>query len=210
MDFLRHIVNPIINKHIELRTLELKEAAEVKRALYQAEEKYKFSIYNGEPSNLIHFLNSEDFETLVELFKSSSALNVLVEILERAGEVYKENRSLYETIKSALSLIKGGDQSGERAQTLPPVGEDLGKLGSYLESLGARRVVVGGNTLRATVSDDLELKISVLKKSIKLELKLARPQEKELLLANLKKAESLLEKISSNLAGRNYKVSSDK
>lgn len=196
MDFLRHIANPVINRHVELKTIKLREAVELKKALSQAEEKFKFSVYNGEPGNLANFLKSKDFEDLLRAFKSYNALHVLVEILEKAAEAYRDIGQLHQALVQALNSIKTPTTEGGVSEYYP-IGEDLTRLASRLKNSDVTSVSIEKNALKARVGRDIELRVRITKKNLKLEVKISRVQRKDLLVALVKRAISVLEEISS-------------
>ncbi|WP_054845527.1 hypothetical protein [Sulfuracidifex tepidarius] len=60
-DFLRHVANKIISP----TNLDAKRLDEARKLLAEAETKYKFSSYGGNPKKLIDYLQSPEFIELV-------------------------------------------------------------------------------------------------------------------------------------------------
>jgi len=104
-DFLRNIVNPALSKHVKVKEGLRNSVDEIRRLVFDAENKYKFSIYNGDPANLAKYLVSDDFKLVVDLFKSSEALEVLEEILLEAKTKYRDIPVVVEAVDKILEQV---------------------------------------------------------------------------------------------------------
>lgn len=143
--------------------------------VFSAEEKYRFSIYNGDVLNLVNYFKSRDFNELLNYVNSIGAIKVIIEILERTVEAYSEHGEIREYITKFLEEYmlkeKPGYEEipGSRRRTLFDV-EQLVNIArdifdqSHVEALS--------NGIRVILPDDVELKVTLLKQNIKIELKL--------------------------------------
>ncbi|OYT40539.1 MAG: hypothetical protein B6U89_01655 [Desulfurococcales archaeon ex4484_58] len=112
VDFLRHIVNVKIAKYISNKGA-LRGFDDIKRLLEEAEAKYGFSAFYGEPEKLKDYLLSDDFKLLVKAFKSIDALDLLVDILRETREKYRDLESVVEAIDHVLKDINREEESDE-------------------------------------------------------------------------------------------------
>ncbi|MEB3817009.1 MAG: hypothetical protein LRS46_03610 [Desulfurococcales archaeon] len=87
-DFLRHIANKVIAENTA--KIPLPVVGDIRKALARAEDKYKFTIFGGNPLKLLDYFDSSEFQELIEMLKSHQLEWVLVEILKRLSEDYKE------------------------------------------------------------------------------------------------------------------------
>jgi hypothetical protein len=87
-DFLRHIANRIIAENTAKIPLPI--ISDIRKALGRAEDKYKFSLFGGDPSRLLDYLNSQEFQDLVELLRAHQLEWVIIEILEALAREYSE------------------------------------------------------------------------------------------------------------------------
>lgn len=105
-DFLRHIVNPILSKYmIEKKNLR-NHVDEIRKFVLEAENKYKFSIFGGNPEKLVDYFLSEDFKLLIDLFESCNSLEVLREILVETKKKYHGLPQISKAINRVLRKIR--------------------------------------------------------------------------------------------------------
>lgn len=160
-DFLRSIVNPILNEYVE-RGIPIKVASEVRKLIFLAEVKYKFSIYDGDIRNLKLYLESREFADLVDFLRSTNCINVLVEVLERAKKAYSDIEYLRSTIERALyqvkeSLTKGSNKEDELLRSIDELAERLKK------KINTKQVKMLKRTIRLVIDENTELKIKVFR-----------------------------------------------
>jgi hypothetical protein len=101
-DPLRHVINRVlaeVTSRIPAPVLE-----DLRKAFSRAEDKYKFSIYGGNPLRLIDYLESEDFKDLLSTAINLNIEWVLKEILESLAEEYR--MSCPEIAKKSLEILK--------------------------------------------------------------------------------------------------------
>lgn len=190
IDFLRHIVNPVINNYVG-KGLASKTANELKKIIASLENKYKFDAFSGDPANLLLFFESQDFEQLVSIFRSFNAEHVLIEILEKTKEAYRDIPRLSETVE--LILKKLAVAKKEQVDELVSLSDIVRIIEKHVPAM---RVNSEKSTITVTLSNATEAKIHVLKNSIKLEFKIRTLKKNELKI-HLEKAKFLVEKISS-------------
>jgi hypothetical protein len=107
VDFVRHIVNPILSRVIDVKKGEhVKILDEIRRIISDYEEKYGFSIYGGEVDKLVDFLISSDFDYLVKVFDTYGLRDALVNILEEALEAYRSHGEISKAIESRIIMLK--------------------------------------------------------------------------------------------------------
>lgn len=175
-DFLRSIVNPILNEYVE-RGMPIKVASEVRKLIFLAEVKYKFSIYDGDIRNLKLYLESREFADLVDFLRSTNCINVLVEVLERAKKAYSDIEYLRSTIERALyqvkeSLTKGSNKEDELLRSIDELAERLKK------KINTKQVKMLKRTIRLVIDENTELKIKVFRGRVIVEVLVRRVIEK--------------------------------
>ncbi len=113
IDFLRHIVNPILSEYSELWRGRVEGAKnliqvlnEVRQLLYRAENVYNFGIYGGDLKGLSEYLLSKDFDITISVLKSAKATEVAEKILEETIEKYSEHAAVVEACKRRLSELR--------------------------------------------------------------------------------------------------------
>ena len=109
VDFLRQIVNRVLAES----QLPRQVVEDVRRMVGRAEDKYKFSAFGGDIRRLADYISSREFDDLVNLLKGADALNVLIEILERAKEAYRDYPEVVKAIEERLEEIKGKAEKTE-------------------------------------------------------------------------------------------------
>jgi len=175
-DFLRSIVNPILNEYVE-RGMPIKVASEVRKLIFLAEVKYKFSIYDGDIRNLKLYLESREFADLVDFLRSTNCIDVLVEVLERAKKAYSDIEYLRSTIERALyqvkeSLTKGSNKEDELLRSIDELAERLKK------KINTKQVKMLKRTIRLVIDENTELKIKVFRGRVIVEVLVRRVIEK--------------------------------
>lgn len=78
-DFLRYIANRVIARYAAKLPSGVIE--DIRDMLGRGEDKYRFSIYGGDPRNLVKYFESEEWRDLVEYAVNTGALGMLVDIL---------------------------------------------------------------------------------------------------------------------------------
>jgi len=79
---------------------------EVRKLIFEAENKYRFSIYNGDPSNLAAYLMSEDFKLVLNIFESANSLDILEEILLEARKKYSDIITVVNAIEAVIKILR--------------------------------------------------------------------------------------------------------
>ena len=105
-DFLRHIVNPKLSTSLRRKKSLKNHVDEIRKFIIEAENKYRFSRFNGNPENLAEYLVSEDFTLLVKLFKNADSLDILEEILREVREKYGDLPRVVEAVDKALEIVR--------------------------------------------------------------------------------------------------------
>lgn len=199
LDFLRHIVNPIVDKYVELGALKPRDAIEIKKFVFAAEEKYKFSTYGGNPANLVLFLKSSEFKDLVNMFESLGARTALIEVLNELMESYADMSELVNLVKQVINSLekRGNARDVHVTRTHYKLVVDLKRVEEKLrERLGAD-VVTGEKQVYASLNRVAELKISDLKQHIKLELKVRKDTNEHVIKALLREVVKIVEEATS-------------
>ncbi len=106
LDFLRQIVNAKLAEAVKKNKNIVLIIDEVRKLIAKAENKYHFSIYGGNPEKLVDYLDSEDFELLVNVFKSGNAVDVLIDILDETRKNYGSIPGLSEKIDEKIREIR--------------------------------------------------------------------------------------------------------
>ncbi len=150
-DFLRNIVNPHLGRAIREGKIQANTVDEVRRLISQAESRYGFSVYGGNPEKLLDYFNSKDFELLVSAFKGGNALEVLVGILREVAEEY---RDLPEVRARALDMA-------QRLSVGEPVKSELAELFERVKSMFSNyEASLAGDEVLLRVSQDFVVRIS--------------------------------------------------
>ena len=100
-DFLRHIVNRILALNISKIPRGLAE--DFKASIGRAEDKYRFSVINGDPLRLLDYFKSEEWWDLVDMARSTNMTWLLEHILRELAARYSE--SCEPVAKKAAELI---------------------------------------------------------------------------------------------------------
>ena len=123
-DFLRNIVNRVLARHSNRLPPQFIE--EARRVISRAEDKYRFSVYGGNPANLYRYLRSHDFRELIVLFKSANAVDVLKEILSLTAETYADISEIVDEAKKIINSLTGEAQdTSARTITVAKIIEGL-------------------------------------------------------------------------------------
>jgi len=173
-DFLRHIAMPVIAEQASRYPPPVIEDA--KKWLANAENKYRFSIYGGDPRRIAEFLASEDWSDFVASLRGSKAEDLAVAILERLIREYGEGcPEVAEAAQRALERLRRGVE-----ETLDPslvasllqsrlgaafkveVDRD-GEIRIVNSELGVQaRVKVKGSSVKAVVCREASLPVSAV------------------------------------------------
>lgn len=161
-DFLRHIANPLISKYSSRLPLSLID--DLKKKLGRAEDKYRFSIYNGDPLRIAKYLESEDFLDLVKYVKALNNEWILEEILRALADEYMEEcPSVAEKAREALRKIKESKiEAGRESITVDGIARMLKMAGYKVERTEDGKVVVEEPNIVVTIwqsGDGLEYQI---------------------------------------------------
>jgi len=166
---LRNIVNPILNEHVE-RGMPIKVASEIRKLVLQAENKYKFSVFGGDPRNLKLYLNSEEFSELVKFLATSGYRDVLLRILEETREAYSELEDVRLAVESAIRSISREDGFKDTSET-SELSIGINELAETIRKrLGIDHVEVSKKSIKLLVNDNIELRLRVFKGKLKLEV----------------------------------------
>ncbi|MEM0340149.1 MAG: hypothetical protein QXN05_04530 [Acidilobaceae archaeon] len=193
LDFLRNIFNTVLLEESSGRSLPLVVIEELKKRMARAEDRFKFSIYGGDPRGLIKFFESEEWRNIVSYANSTDALWVLKEALKRLKEDYEKSCpevaiKAEEALKNITKLEKQSFQTQEHQITLDMLVRKLKLEGIQAEILtdehGTRYVLIE----RPLVKVRVELSEGVIKYEI---WRSGKTNSIEGLLAVLKKYESI-------------------
>ena len=88
-DFLRHIANKVLSENIDRIPANIID--DIRKQLGRGEDRYKFTIFGGDPIRLIEYLESEEWRDLVELAKNLHLEWLLREVLELLAKEYSSN-----------------------------------------------------------------------------------------------------------------------
>ena len=167
VDFIRHIVNPVLNKYM-VNQEKTRVLIEVKKLFQQSEEVYRFSIYNGDPRNLAAFLKSNDFTRIVNILKSAGMTYLITEILSEALASYSGIKEVEEALNQALDSLKRETQvetGGGRKEDV------ISMLESMLKNTNLfKQIERGRNSLTAETHSGWLLRVSSSKKGYKLKI----------------------------------------
>ncbi|MEB3851623.1 MAG: hypothetical protein LRS49_03440 [Desulfurococcales archaeon] len=104
-DFLRHIANKVISENTAKIPIPI--INDIRKALGRAEDKYKFSIFGGNPLRIRDYLKSQDFMDLVEQLSAHQLTWVLEKIIEALADEYSDTcPPVAEEAKRILEEIK--------------------------------------------------------------------------------------------------------
>ncbi len=148
-DFLRHIVNTKLSEYSKTRRHLIPVLDEVRKLIANAEDQYGFSIYGGKLENLAKYLNSSDFDLVINILKSANALDILEDILGTIIEKYSDTEVVVEAARKRLEEIGKGLI---RVSELKVIADKLTKqLKNARIRLFEDRVVVEYNGLYASI-----------------------------------------------------------
>ena len=131
-DFLRHIANRVIAEYaskIAATTLE-----DLRKMLSNAEDKYKFTIYGGDPARLLDYFSSEDWADLVEFSRNTHTEEMLVAILRRLADEYES--TCPEVASKAREEAERIQKSGDSKKAGAPEAESLDRIVRRLKLMG--------------------------------------------------------------------------
>jgi hypothetical protein len=184
----------VIEEYAERGVLTAKDAIELKKLLHAAEEKYKFSIYGGDPSNLANYFNSSDFRDLVNFLKSCQAIEVLTEILRRVREVYVDYPLVLEALNYASIYLSEEKEPSEKVHVEEEQLSVEALASVVKEKLGFRDVTIDKNVIKATLNEEIEFKVGVFKQHVRIEVKFKKTIDKKNLHTLFNKVTDIAEK----------------
>ncbi len=173
-DFLRHIAMPVIAEQASRYPPPVVEDA--KKWLANAENKYKFSVYGGDPKRIAEFLASEDWRDFLASLRGSKAEDLAVTILERLIKEYRDGcPEVSEAAQRALEKLKRGETEALdpslvasilQSRLGPAFKVEVDKDGEIRVSnseLGVvARVRVRGSTVKAVVCREASVPVSLV------------------------------------------------
>jgi hypothetical protein len=192
-DFLRHIVNPMVDDYVARGLISPKDAIEVKRRVFQAEARYGFSVYGGSLDNLAKYLASRDFEELVEFLRGIGALQLALDLLSAVEERYSSVEGVVKAARAVRErILQAMRASGEVEVAKKCLGiEELSN--AIREKLEPLELSVDKNAIRALLKGDVEVVLSFHKKHIKVTFKFKRGVQAQIISTALKRVASLVE-----------------
>ncbi len=158
-DFMRHIVNHVLSD-IAGR-LPITVFNELRSRLSRAEEKYKFSVFGGDPIRLKDYLESSDFEDLIIYAKSMEASQVIAMILKELIKAYREQCPIVSQIAEKVLMKVEKFEESEKAKITPEVVYRAMKMRGYKADIDTEQGIV-------TVSGpNFSLEVRIVNGSIK-------------------------------------------
>ncbi|GBF09763.1 hypothetical protein apy_14880 [Aeropyrum pernix] len=116
-DFLRYIANRVIARYAAKLPASVVE--DIRDMLGRGEDKYRFSIYGGDPRNIVKYFDSEEWRDLVEYAANTGALSMLMEILDAlAAEYRRECPEVAEAAEREVERLKAGEEKLGRREEL--------------------------------------------------------------------------------------------
>ncbi len=104
-DFIRNIANKVLAEALE--KIPASAMSELRKQLGRAEDKYKFTVYGGNPLNLIKYFDSDEWKDLVDYAERTNILWVLEKILASLINEYKSQcPQVVERAKEELEKLK--------------------------------------------------------------------------------------------------------
>lgn len=196
MDFLRHIVNPVIDRYVERGVISTRDAIEIKKMVFQAESRYGFRYYGGDVVNLTEYLRSSDFKNLVELVKSLNAMNMLIEILNETKIHYADIPGLVGVVDDILeNLVENRREVGElKKQSVVNVDHVTRELSDILGLPGVNIRISPRNKIIVKTENGIEVCFHILKQYIKVEFRFKRDIDKQYLKMIFEKVSRIAEK----------------
>ncbi len=161
-DPLRHVINKVLAEAASRVPAPVLE--DLRKAFSKAEDKYKFSIYGGDPSNLVKYLSSDDFKDLLALSINLNVEWVVKDILEGIADEYRV--SCPEISKTAMNLLEWL----ERKELPAKKGElNLENIYRKLRMMGYNPERISDNTIKFSLID-LTVMINVKEDIIEYEI----------------------------------------
>ncbi len=156
-DFLRHIVNRILASPDAPKQI----VDDLRRAVGQAEDKYKFHAFGGDVRRLADYLRSRDFDDLIMIAKSDRSgkgLEVLKRILEEAKKAYSDIPEVVQAIEERLKQLREeGVEAAARKKPLERLAESLEEL----TKLGASvKYESGQDVLEVKLGEKVDAKVT--------------------------------------------------
>ncbi len=108
-DFLRHIVNRVLSNYAEKVPANILD--DIRKHIGRAEDKYRFTVFGGDPSKLVDYFNSDDWRDLVEYLRNLHMEWILKEILNTLIAEYSQNCP--QVVETARKAAEGLETKGE-------------------------------------------------------------------------------------------------
>ncbi|MCY0868036.1 MAG: hypothetical protein OWQ48_02240 [Desulfurococcus sp.] len=159
-DFIRHIVNPVLNKYMTTPE-NAKILSEVRRMFQQGESTYGFSVYGGNPLNIAVFLKSSLFSSIVSMLESAGMKHIIDEILRETLEAYSDLSEVREAVEQLLSSTGQANSKTDQLKTLERILQSTGLF---------EHVEVKNNSIIAETREGWRLEVTALKKGLRLKL----------------------------------------
>ena len=137
-DFLRHIASSVIGDYAE--KLPANVIDDIRSRLGRAEDKYRFTIYGGDPGKLVDYFKSNEWADLVEYVQNIHAEGLLKTILRNLAEEYR-NACPSVAEEASRILEKGFQKALEHRITLDNVYRAL-KYTGYKVSLDNKNAMI--------------------------------------------------------------------
>ncbi len=131
-DFIRNIANHVLSE--AAGKLPLNVFNEIKNRIARAEDKYRFTIYGGDPRRLVDYLDSDEWRELAAYAKNLNADWVLARILEKLIDEYKESCPIVsEKAREVLDKLRA--EKRERHRIAPEAVMRMLKMHGYKAEL---------------------------------------------------------------------------
>ncbi|MCE4601834.1 MAG: hypothetical protein F7B18_01480 [Desulfurococcales archaeon] len=108
-DFLRHIVNRVLADYAEKVPSNVID--DIRKHIGRAEDRYRFTIFGGDPRKLAEYLDSEEWSDLMEYLKNLHMEWILKAVLEKLAEEYRQ--SCPQIASKAIDSISKMESRGE-------------------------------------------------------------------------------------------------
>ncbi|MCE4612169.1 MAG: hypothetical protein F7B17_09390 [Desulfurococcales archaeon] len=143
-DFLRHIANRVIAEYAH--KLPATTVEDIRKRLSSAEDKFKFSIYGGDPARLLDYFESEEWAGLVDYAKNTHSEEVLLQILKRLAEEYGDECPdvASRALEEAERIAREGGKVGREELSVERIVRKLKLMGYKIDVEGSKIVIDEG------------------------------------------------------------------
>jgi len=155
-DPLRHVINRVLSE--TAKKIPVSVFNDIKKALGRAEDKFRFSIYGGNPLNIVSYLESEDFRDLVNTAYSLQVDWVIKEILAALVDEYRVScRRIAEKAEEALKQVEEGKPAAREELTPEAVYRRLRLMGfnAEMDEAGVVRFESSGTSVTLTLKEGM-------------------------------------------------------